>query len=332
MIYIYTEDSSEGLLLMKNAVNLYLRQYNNIKADTINGISKLAEHIRNLNINSDDTVYYIYDNITENIAVQQHLINSLNMIRLSKYKEQIKLVPILCCEYSVLTAEHIELFAKYSQISYIKELKSYKDTGNITINTKKNKIFEQFYAKARKERERTLKSRQVRTGETYTNNDIEEGISIEKLCKKIMIAAFDADLKLIDSVNNTFGKCWNTDCCFKKNRICSMHVNTRKLHGTEKLQFLAEETVYIKIIKLIANDNQLSISTDIGKLNLADITFRKEAQLEISKYESDKIQEIHTIKECAANLDLYMNEFKYSEKKAVAECIRSGYTEKYLNY
>ena len=58
MIYIYTEDSNEGLNIMRMLADLYLIDADKIvKIDTINGISNLEDNIRELNINENDKVY-----------------------------------------------------------------------------------------------------------------------------------------------------------------------------------------------------------------------------------------------------------------------------------
>ena len=156
MIYVYTEDKKEGLVLMKNAIDIYLSDYN-IVVDTIDGIKNLKESVNNLQLNPEDAVYYVYDDVTENSGVQDHLKNGRKAINRSKYKGQINLIPIFCCEHSVLTAVGIEKFSHPDVLKVIFEIQEYKDLRNVTKMTKKNKVFNAYYNKARTKRENTLK-------------------------------------------------------------------------------------------------------------------------------------------------------------------------------
>ena len=243
MIYIYTEDKNEGMVLMKNAIDIYLSGYN-IIVDTLDGIKNLQDNIKKLQLNAEDTVYYVYDDVSENADVQNHLKNGKREISRSKYKGQINLIPIFCCEHSILTAMDIEKFSHPDVLKVILEVQGYKDLRNITKMTKQNNIFDVYYTKARTKRENTLKRLQRNKGITYTQNDIEIGVSAEKLYKEIIKDALRPPLAL----TATLGDCWTHDCCINKKRVCSMYINNSVLYEAEKKQFLVDRTVYIKII------------------------------------------------------------------------------------
>lgn len=320
MIYVYVEDKTEGFALMKNAIDMYLSN-KNVTLDTLDGVKNMANHIRDIQLNANDSAYYIYDNVPENLDVQKHLSTAMTMISHSKYRNQIYLIPIFCCEHSVLTADDVEIFAHVSALRYIYLLKQYQDLNSITRNTKYNKEFKPIYDKYRKERERTLKSLvRKQKIKDYTKNDIELGVSAEKLCKGIFQKAFnDPDIK----ITNTLGNCWNEQCCFKKNIICSMHTSTRKLESTEKRQFLVERTVYYKIIKQIAKEQNLELK-ETKALDLGDITFSKQA---LKVFDTNKKTNSKLIKQCMHNIEEYLIYTENDYSKAIKFCISCGYTE-----
>lgn len=317
MIYIYTEDKKEGLTLIKNAVDLYLDAYN-ISTGTIDGIKNLAIHIRNLQLNKNDIVYYIYDNVSDNSYVLQHLKNANTEMVHSKYQLQIRFIPIFCCEHAILSACGIEAFANKNSMDAILELKEYHQVENLTLITKANRAFDKYYNIARRKRENTLKRK---VGQAYSLNDIEIGVTAEKLYKEIFKEAFIADL----AMNNGLGKCWNNDCCIKKKKICSMHINCRKLQGIEKSQYLADGTVYFKIIQQIAIEQNLELRSRL-KVNLGNIKFDKTV-LEIM--EEHKRTSERRVQKCAKFIKekvLGYNEL-HNEYDIINECLYNGYTE-----
>ena len=319
MIYIYVEDKKEGFTLMRNAVDMYLG-WENIVVDTFDGIINMAEHMQNIQLDTSDAAYYIYDDVTENRYVQDHLNNVKRVYRNSRYRNQIHLISIFCCEHSVLTAENVELFSHVNALRYIYLLKQYKSLKAITRNTKYNKEFEPIYAKYRKDREHVLNSL-VKKGkiQSYTQNDIEIGVSAEKLCKGIFEIALRDDLEITDIL----GKCWSIDCCHKKNIICSMHINSRKLVLAEKKQFLVDKTAYYKIIVRIANEQRL-ILKETDNLLLSGIRFSKQALKVIN---ANKQSNQRSIQECKHNIEQYLIYTNFDYSKAIEFCTGCGYTE-----
>ncbi|MBQ8327961.1 MAG: hypothetical protein IJX86_12940 [Lachnospiraceae bacterium] len=322
MIYLYTEDKNEGLALAQNAVNIYLGKYN-IVVGTIDGIKNLANHISNLSLNIEDFVYYVYDDIPENADVQKHIKNARKVIGRSNFKNQIHLISIFCCEHSILTAVEIEKFSHPDIIKTIFAVQEYTDLKNITAMTKSNSVFDKFYDRARKERERTLKSIQKKNGLVYTQNDIESGVSAEKLFKGIFKDAFTAEL----NITTLLGKCWEQDCCFKKNRVCSMNINNRVLCGTEKKQFLVDRTVYIKVVQLIAKEQNLQLSI-VQRLNLDDIKLSKKAIQIVNDFKAESHKCMLRCRQHIRQFIIDSGETGRNDNEIINYCTGAGFTEK----
>lgn len=327
MVYIYTEDKKEGKALIENAINMYLSRYKDkITVESIDGIKNLDLHVQTLTLDINDVAYYIYDDVKENKNVQLQLLNGIRSIRNSKYKKQIKLISHFCCEHSLLIADGIEAFSNEKALEFIAVLKQYKDISNITKYTKLNPLFKELYDKARKNRERTLQRMERNNGTKYTNNDIEEGVSAEKLCKEIFKIAFTSDLRISEKL----GDCWVKDCCFKRNKICSMDTKNYALLGEDKQQFLVDNTIYYNIIQKIAQEQGLQMDVrnyiDMKKVQLSRVS----TQL-IEHY---KLQEKQSIMRCKKAVIKYVkesNKERCTEDEITEYCIKLGYTEYVIN-
>lgn len=278
MIYVYVEDKKEGLLLLNNAVQLYLVDTSCIYTDSFCGIYKLVEHIELLNISDKDIVYYIYDNVPGNTDVPNIIKNAKYEIILKKLEKQVYLLPILCCEYSILTANNIELFSHIDGIKLIQKLKQFTISANLTTETKQETAFLTLYNRIRKEREKKLIRRQKKYGSTYTQNDIEKAVTIEKLCKEILKETFQNELRITDKL----GDCWDKPCCIKHTRICSIDPKSRLLHNNEKKQFLAEKTIYLPLISKIAKENGLQLK-HLPPFNFTNLFLTKQSQSKLSR-------------------------------------------------
>ncbi len=321
MIYIYTEDKNEGMVLMKNAIDIYLSGHN-IIVDTLDGIKNLQENVKNLQLNPEDTVYYIYDDVSENVDVQNHLKTGRREINRSKYKGQINLIPIFCCEHSILTATDIEKFSHPDVLRVILEVKEYRDLRNITKMTKQNKLFDVYYDKARKKRENTLKRLQRNKGRTYTQNDIEIAVTAEKLYKEIIKDALRPPL----AITATLGDCWTHDCCINKNRVCSMHINNSVLYEAKKKQFLVDRTVYIKIIKRIASEQGLSLNI-VQDLSLDDKQLNKKANQIIQDFAAENRKRILKCSQHIKQYVLKSGNNGCTDLEIIRYCTSLGYTE-----
>lgn len=317
MIYIYVEDKNEGFLLMKNAVNIYISN-SNINVDTFNGIFNLENHLQNLSINENDKVYYIYDNVPGNTDIPSILKNTKKLIKQRDLQEQVYLMSILCCEYAILTADNIELFSYRNAIELIQKLKEYTVTPRLTTDTKNEPRFTELYDRARKDQEKKLIRKQKSKGVSYTKNDIEKAVTVEKLCKKMMTEVFPNEL----SITKELGDCWEKDCCIKKNRICSIDVKSSLLSNIEKKQFLVDKTVYIKIVTKIAEKEQLVIESlpqvDISTIYLIETVKRKIDRCK----QSFKLN----IAKCKYNLESHYDA-GYTRKEAESMCKESGFSE-----
>lgn len=321
MIYIYTEDKNEGMVLMKNAIDIYLSGYN-IIVETLDGIKNLQDNIKKLQLNPEDTVYYIYDDVSENADVHNHLKNGRREISRSKYKGQINLIPIFCCEHSILTAADIEKFSHPDVLRVVLEAKEYKDLRNITKMTKQNTLFAVYYDKARKKRESTLKRLQRNKGIAYTKNDIENGVTAEKLYKEIIKDALRPPL----AITAKFGDCWTHDCCINKNRVCSMHINNSVLYEAEKRQFLVDRTVYIKIIKRIASEQGLSLNI-VQNLSLDDKQLNKKANQIIQDFAAENHKRMLKCRQHIRQYVLKSGNNGRKDLEIIRYCTSLGYTE-----
>lgn len=323
MIYVYAEDEKEGYTLLKNAINIYLKN-SNIVIDTLHGIDKLEEHISKLNISNEDQVYYIYDDIQENSEVMKYLDLGRKVIIQRKLNDQVTLLPILCSEYSVLAAQDIEIFVRPCFLHYIFELKKYPTDGNITKKTKQNPYFKELYATVRKEDLHDAKRLYEKYNKPYTEEGVEAFITIEKLCKKLLHLIFKLDDGL--GIEHKLDECWIRNCCWKNSKVCSMRVGTktRNLTSFEKQQFLVDNTVYIKVIKLIAQEQHLLLE-NIPELKLDNIEISKMAKKAIQDY-SQKVSQ--SVKKCMYNLEIDIFEQGYSKHKAMKMCINDfGFSE-----
>lgn len=321
MIYVYTEDRNEGMALMRNAIDIYLSN-SNIIVNTLDGIKNLQNSIKNLSLNPEDAVYYIYDDIAENADVQMHLKNGKKEISRSKYRDQIKLIPIFCCEHTILMATDIEKFSHSDALRAVLEVREYRDLKNVTKMTKQNKIFDDYYNKARKKRENTLKRIQRNKGIVYNQNDIENGVTVEKLYKEIIKDALRPPL----AITALLGNCWTCDCCINKNRVCSMHINNNTLYKTEKKQFLVDRTVYIKIIKHIASEQKLSLKS-LNKLKLDDKQLNKRANQIIKEF---NIETHNCMLKCKQHIKQYVKKAgnkSCTKWEIIDYCTSLGYTE-----
>lgn len=317
MVYIYVEDEKEGLVLMNNAVDMYLDR-RVVTVDTFHGIYELKDHIENLILNNNDAVYYIYDDIPGNDSVQSNILEAKSSIHDLNMDKQVNLVPIVCCEYVILTANNIELFVHRNAIDLVHKLNKYIVTNNITSETKDDIVFKDMYNKARKEREDRLKHVQKKYNKSYSQNDIENTVTIEKLCKKILAEALQCELRITDKL----GDCWEKDCCIRKTRVCSIGTNNRTLEGIEKKQFLVDNTEYMNIINRIAKENNLSMKQH-SKIDFSTFALTKSIQAKISQL--DKLFN-YNINLCTANLDTYYSE-GYTLAEAKRMCKRQGFSD-----
>lgn len=317
MIYIYVEDEKEGLALMNNAVDMYLDR-NKVTVDTFHGIYDLKDHIESLVLNNNDKAYYVYDDIPGNTNIQSNILEAKSSIHDLNLDKHVSLIPIVCCEYTILTANNIELFVHRNAIDLVHKLNKYIITNNITSETKDDTVFKDMYNKARKEREDRLKHVQKKYNKNYSQNDIEKTVTFEKLCKKILAEALQCELRITDKL----GDCWEKDCCIRKTRVCSIGTNNKALDSIEKKQFLVDNTEYMNIINRIAKENNLSMKQH-SKIDFSTFTLTKSIQAKIDQL--DKLFN-YNINACAANLDTYYLD-GYTLAEAIDMCEKRGFSD-----
>ena len=97
MIYVYVEDSTKGLGLMKRAFREYAPDLN-ITIESFEGIINITDHIANLHNTHGDKFYYIYDNIIDNPVINLKILDAKKLI---KRKKNIELLSITSFEYNL---------------------------------------------------------------------------------------------------------------------------------------------------------------------------------------------------------------------------------------
>lgn len=306
MIYVYVEDSTNGLGLVKRAFKEYTPNLK-LVIESFNGIINIDGHINNLSAKKDDKIYYIYDNMIDNKVVN-------NKIKVAKYlikgKENIKLLPITSFEYNILAAKLIELFAHRKYIEYIQMIKLYGRTSmdSITAKTKNEALFVPIYNILRKRNEKELKDRAKKTGAVIKPSVVEARTTFEQLCKEIFNNAFCNDY---NTIGEKLGSCWEKDCCSYKNNkyVCNIVKEHTKVKKTDKLGVLFQNTHFYTIVEYICND--VNIETKPYIINI-DYSI-------VAKSIRNKVNEASSVLKCFSNLEQYCME-GYTLEKAKKKC------------
>lgn len=325
MIYIYTEDSNEGLNIMRMLANLYLIDADKIvKIDTINGISKLEDNIRELNINENDKVYYIYDNVVENKYVYEHILNSVRLLNKSKYKDMVKLMPIYCCEHSILSDKYAMYFANTELFPMIDEIRKYTNVQGLTYKTKANKTFKQIYNKIRKEKRSKLESLKSKCGIEYSESELEMSVTAEKLCKEIFRKSFTLDTRL--EFDSSMNNCWSSACCHKKSQICSMDSKcVKQLCGIDKKLMIVCDTNFLRIWLMILEANNIK-TRDIKLVDTDSIKFSKKDLLMLDGIDKENEKKISMCEETIKK-KVIGSEKGIPEDILVKQLSESGFTD-----
>ena len=292
MIYVYVEDSTNGLGLIKRVFREYA---SNLKViiESFNGIINIDKHIKNLSVAQEGKVYYIYDNMIDNTVVNNKIKVANDLI---KRKKNIKLLPITSFEYNILTAKLIELFANRKYIDYIQKIKLYGRTSmdSITAKTKNEALFIPIYNVLRKRNEKELKDRAKKTGAIITPAIIEARTTFEQLCKEILNHAFCNDY---NTIGEFLGSCWETDCCsYNKGKyVCNIVKEHTSVNKTDKLGVLFQNTKFYYIVEYICNDANVKIQPYIINIDYSII----------SKNMRNKINEVSSVLKCFSNIEQY---------------------------
>lgn len=263
MIYIFTEDSKDGKNLIDCILKvLYTENVNNIKLDTLGGIQKATDklkdkiQINNIDINNDYVIVVI-DDVQENVAIKSDIVNIINYC---KQFSHIKLVTTQSFEVEILKAECIEYLGDIEAYDkYFKELRSMTQTYVMTNYIKNNKdTYGEFI-------ERVLKVRKKKK-HNVSDKILLNTISVETISKLILSKVF----KDYGNLKPISGNCWAQNCCFKANCKKYNTLDFDKIHTLEakthlcKLQKLAASTQYIQVFQEIDSILKINASKQLA--------------------------------------------------------------------
>lgn len=327
MVYLYVEDSNEGLYLMKLTQQLYNIGSDSLIIDTFNGIFEIVKHVQNLTIQSNDSVYYVYDNIEGNTDVPRNLQYAKNTLIQKGIHNNVIFIPIVCCEYSILVAEHMEMFFNKDVLMYCLSLKACK-SEKLTTETKQLSIFHGIYNNIRNRQKNRLIAR--KKSNQITENDVELTVTAEKLCKYILHEALKGDLIVYDKSNKCCGNCWENDCCIKTHkRSCNISVKSVNLSllSIEKKKLLLQGTHFYKVLSMICNKHGIACNNK-AIIELNNIQLNNKIKEKIDNYYHNVslcIQNIYAFAEMGADEDTIIEKCKYANfddyiiKKAMNE-------------
>lgn len=269
MIYIRTEDSSDGFILCQKIIELYFKN-KNINIETLHGIFQLKEKTKNIlhNLTDNDTLIIVYDDIIENPLIAQNINDLLADIEDDK---RIIFIPTISFELEILTIYGIEyIFGtdKYNEL--FKELRDiYDKTKNIydlTTATKNNSKYQRMYEQVKKEKHKKHEYSKL------SADDFEKSVTIESISKKIMNEIFTkSDIRPIRN-------CWINNCCYKRRDTkCTYEhaLDIDKIKNKEhseimlyKIRALITETSYYKLVTALNNILGTNINENIQLIDI----------------------------------------------------------------
>lgn len=316
MVYLYVEDSNDGLYLMELAQSLYKIDSNMLKIDTFDGIFNIVKHIKNLNITSKDSVYYLYDNVEGNTDIPRNIKNATNILVRKNIQNRVSFIAIVCCEYSILVAKHMEMFIDRKSLLHCISIKLC-NSNKLTTETKQMSEFDDIYNNIRNKQRKKLISRG--NLQNVSNNSVEATVTAEKLCKYIFHQAFNNELLPYDRKLKHCGKCWDNDCCIKDNRRgCNISIKSRKLSSLEKEMLLLQGAHFYSILNKICRTEGIPCDEQT-EIRLDDIRLNNKIQEIYDKYK-------YNVKICKENMYMHL-QMKHSIEEAVELCKESNFDD-----
>ena len=157
----------------------------------------------------------IFDEVMENPIVESEMLKAYRYIEGKNLESRIKWVPTFSFEIEVLLTAGIELFCNEEYYNkYFGKLRDlYSETEELLDLTRISKADEQYnnwYAKARKEKSERGKYKQL------SKEDFERAITIESISKNILTEVFKDNNELVKPM----GDCWYNGCCVKHKEKC----------------------------------------------------------------------------------------------------------------
>lgn len=260
MIYIRTEDSGDGLLLVEKLVEIYFKSFQ-IDVNTFDGMKNLKSELETLLLtcNNDDKIIIVYDNIMENPLILKWFREANNIIKNSMLKDIITWIPTDSFELEILMIDNIEYFTNMSEfVKYVLPIKIWYnesgDTSYLTFKTKSDNIYAEVYDSIKKKK---LKSSIYRA---LTSEEFESSITIESLSKILLNKCFSNQ-----PINKPMTDCWIHECCYRRNRCKSKIIDIDEIIIKQtndyfyKTKLLINNTTYIDIVKSLEDLTGTSI-------------------------------------------------------------------------
>lgn len=315
MVYVYMEDSNEGLFLMQLAQSLYNVSSSEVKIGTFNGIFNIISHVQDIigKLGNNDKVYYVHDNIDGNTDIIR-IIKNVNRI----IDKRIHLVPIVCCEYNILCGRHMHFFVNREVLELCMILRTC-DKARVTEQTKSIAEFNDVYTHIRQQRNKKLQARNKNVSSTYA---VENSITAEPLCKRLFKQAFQNDLVVYNKRTQRCGDCWGTGCCAKRRRICNISIKSNTLTDIEKQAILLQDAGFYKILHDIAIDNHIKCD------DAMDIQYEK---IRINQSIKGMYNTFNlNLQRCEYNIEVYKTLGK-SRAVAETECRDLGFDDYFID-
>lgn len=260
MVYIRTEDTKDGLVLVTKLIDIYFPSIQ-IDVQSFGGMKNLNSELELLFsiCKDDDKIILIYDNIMENPLIVKWFRQAHNTINNSKFKHIISWLPTNSFELEILMIDNIQYFIKISKfIKYVLPIKRWYnesgDTSYLTVKTKDNCIYNEIYESIKKKK---LKSSIYKE---LTDEEFERTITIESLSKVLLNECFNGQ-----PIDKPMTECWRYDCCYRRNKCKSELIDTEEIINKQKddsfykVKLLINNTTYINVVKVLSNVTSINI-------------------------------------------------------------------------
>ncbi|MCM1222062.1 MAG: hypothetical protein NC548_47090 [Lachnospiraceae bacterium] len=271
MKYIIIEDSTDGFSLCEKICEIYNSSNDIIHSESSHGVTNLEAKISDIDkrLNDNDTVYIVYDDITENKIVSDSLLAVKEYLSTSKRRKQFHFIKTISFELEILMIKDIEYFTNISQyLTYVTDIRelysTYHDTSTLTEFTKDTELYDTIYNKIRKEKRNRWEYAKM------SDDDFERCITIESLSKELLKEVFRNH-----AIDRPLTDCWVKPCCKRRNRCKLTLIDTKLIEKEQtdkndnnvKLNIIISNTSYKNLAKVIGNGDILKydINTFIDK-------------------------------------------------------------------
>lgn len=286
MVYIITEDSSDGFDLVKNILDTDYKTYSKyIKLISANGVDNIPKIIKkdiNTYTNKNNTTIIVFDYITENESVVKY-INEI-----ADYADgysNIHLVKTKSFEVEALMIDDIQLLGNIDEYNkYFKDIKSLLvANGGATISATRfvttQPQYKEMVDKIIKNKVKSRHYQQLaKTLDKDTYTLVKNSITIETISKKILTKVFENQMIPIK-------KCWTENCCYNNSK-CKSH----KLLDISEIQEKQTNCEKYKLKIFIANTKYLGVFRELDKALSNEMNIHIDKALGIQGRIKDLIQ------------------------------------------